>query len=940
MKRRSFLVFSAAIIAAASVSASPAPTAADLAFFESSVRPLLAERCYECHGDKKQKGGLRLDSLPGWQTGGDTGPVIVPGEPAKSLLVEAIHYKNEDLQMPPKQALTPAEISTLTEWIRRGAPDPRTTVPTSGAPKIAPMTLAEARAHWSFQPITAPVLPPSVSPSPPLPTSPSSALPFYPSPLPSDHPIDRFVRDRLATENLAPNPPADPRTLVRRAYVALLGLPPTFERVESFAAAPSPAAFATLVDQLLARPEYGQRWGRHWLDVARYSDTTEKSTDGERRIPFAHTYRDYVIEAFNTDRPFNRFVLEQIAADRLPASAQPDLRALGFLTVGRRFEGNLEAPQLILDDRIDTLGRGVLGLTLSCARCHDHKFDAIPTADYYSLYGILASSSDPLDLPEVGTPSTSPSATAAITKYRAARAALFAEYEKQIDTSAARARRLVRELAPEYLRHLVSESANHRTVEGFIPLDTPRGLLVLGGAPAWARLITESNARGEPFFRLWPEFLRLPRAGFAPAAAALLASAQRDPSSHHPYILATLAEQPLTTMFDVADAFGRAITEALTTVEFPDLAAVINAPDSPLEFSREAVSEDLLRFVTEHLIVARRDNEAAAKIRERLTILETTAPIDRAQVVTVSGPPVAPHILIRGDRLKPGAAVPRRLPQVLAAVDARTFSDDGRLALAQALASEKNPLTARVIVNRVWQQHFGSGLVATPDNFGATGERPSHPELLDHLAAWFIAHGWSLKSLHRYIMASATWQQSSTASPAARERDPANRLLSHQTPRRLEFEALRDSLLRVSGRLDPRLGGRSAPLTDDNVRRAVYGYTDRFRLPALQRNFDVANPDQSIARRGETTHPLQALFFLNSPFLRAQAEAVNHQPEIAELPDPAARITALYRRIFARLPDATELSLSQSYLGPAPTEVQWAQFAQALLLSNEFFYCD
>lgn len=940
MKRRSFLVLSAAIIAAASVSASPAPAAADLAFFESQVRPLLVERCYECHGDKKQKGGLRLDSLPGWQAGGDTGAVIVPGDPAKSLLIEAIHYKNEDLQMPPKQALSATEVATLTEWIRRGAPDPRTTVPTSGATKIVPMTLAEARAHWAFQPIIAPNLPPSVSPSPALPTSPSSALPLSPAPLPSDHPIDRFIRARLAAENLAPNPLADPRTLVRRAYFTLLGLPPTFERVENFAAAPGPAAFATLVDQLLARPEYGQRWGRHWLDVARYSDTTEKSTDGERRIPFAHTYRDYVIEAFNTDRPFNRFVLEQIAADRLPASTQPDLRALGFLTVGRRFEGNLEAPQLILDDRIDTIGRGVLGLTLSCARCHDHKFDAVPTADYYSLYGILASSSDPLDLPEVGTPSSTPAATAAIAKYRAARAALFAEYEKQIDTSTARARRLVRELAPEYLRHLVSESANHRTVEGFIPLDTPRGLLVLGGAPAWARLIAESNARGENLFRLWPEFLRLPRTGFAPAAAALLASAQRAPSSHHPYILATLAEQPLTSMFDVADAFGRAITEALTTVEFPALAAVIDAPDSPLEFSRDAVSEDLLRFVTEHQIVARRDNEAAAKIRERLTILETTAPVDRAQVVTVSGPPVAPHVLIRGDRLKPGAAVPRRLPQVLAAVDARTFSDDGRLSLAQALASEKNPLTARVIVNRVWQQHFGSGLVATPDNFGATGERPSHPELLDHLAAWFIAHGWSLKSLHRYIMASATWQQSSTASPAARERDPANRLLSHQTPRRLEFEALRDSLLRVSGRLDPRLGGRSAPLTDDNVRRAVYGYIDRFRIPALQRNFDVANPDQSIARRGETTHPLQALFFLNSPFLRAQAEAVNLQPEIAELPDPAARVTALYRRIFARLPDATELSLSQSYLGPAPTEPQWTQFAQALLLSNEFFYCD
>jgi len=926
---RPFIALVLSLLAARTLSA---VNAADLAFFESKVRPLLIERCYECHSDKKQKGGLRLDSQPGWQAGGDTGAVIVPGDPAKSLLIEAIGRKNEDLQMPPKEALSAPEVALLTEWIQRGAPDPRTTAPAVAAPKIVPMTLAQARTHWSFQPLTAPALPPSVSPAP--------RLPFSPSPPPSNHPIDRFIRARLAAENLPPSPRADPHTLVRRAYVTLLGLPPSYDRVEAFAAAPNPAAFSTVVDQLLARPEYGQRWGRHWLDVARYSDTTEKSTDGERRIPFAHTYRDYVIEAFNTDRPFNRFVLEQIAADRLPASDHADLRALGFLTVGRRFEGNLEAPQLIIDDRIDTLGRGVLGLTLACARCHDHKFDAIPTADYYSLYGILASSSDPLDLPEVGPPPISPAATAATAKYRADRAALFVAYEKQIDTSTARARRLVRELAPEYLRYLVEESPHHRTVEGFIPLDTPRGLLVLGGAPAWARLMAESNAHGENFFRLWPEFLRLPRADFAASAAALLASARRDGAHHDPYILTTLAEKPLTSMLDVANAFGRALTEALTTTEIPALTTVINTPTSPLEFSREAVAEDLLRFITEAQIVARKDNEAAAKVREQLTLLEASAPVDRAQVITVSGPPVDPHILVRGDRLKPGDAVPRRLPQLLATLDARSFPDDGRLALAQALANEKNPLTARVIVNRVWQQHFGSGLVATPDNFGATGERPSHPELLDHLASWFIAHGWSLKSLHRYIMASATWQQSSAASPAARERDPANRLLAHQTPRRLEFEALRDSLLRVAGRLDTRLGGRSAPLTDDNVRRAVYGYTDRFRLPALQRNFDVANPDQSIARRGETTHPLQALFFLNSPFIRAQAEGVNRQPEIAELLDPDARIAALYRRIFLRVPDAAELSLSQSYLGTAPTEPRWTQFAQALLLSNEFFYCD
>lgn len=893
-------------------------TSDDLAFFETKVRPLLIEHCYECHDARKQKGGLRLDSLPGWQTGGDSGDVIKPGDPGASLLIEAIRYGNEDLQMPPKQKLDAREIAILTEWILRGAPDPRLTVPEDTGPKIIAMTLDQARAHWSFQPIVAP----------PVPAAPPGDA--------GHNAIDRFVRTRLAAENLAPNPRADPRTLVRRAYLALLGLPPSYDRVEQFAADPSPAAFAALVDQLLARSEYGQRWARHWLDVARYADTTEKSTDGERRIPFAHTYRDYVIAAFNADQPFDRFVLEQVAADRMPAAKKPDLRALGFLTVGRRFEGNLEAPELIIDDRIDTISRGFLGLTVSCARCHDHKFDAIPTADYYSLVGILESSRDPLDLPEVGTTPDSD----AVAKYRAERAALFADYAKLVETTTAGARRLIRELVPEYLRYLVEESPQHRTVEGFIPLDTPRGLLVLGGGPAWARLIAGSLQRGEPYFALWAELLKLPAADFAANARALLAAAARQSEKHDLGVLAALTLDPPASMLDVADSYGAVITAALASPDAPGLAAVINAPTSPVQFSPEDVAEDLLRFITEHRIVARRDNEAAGKIREKLTILEAGAPVERAQSVALFGPPVNPRVLIRGDRTKPGPAVPRRLPQVLAAVDDRLYTDDGRLQLAEALASPKNPLTARVIVNRVWQQHFGRGLVATPDDFGATGERPSHPELLDHLAAWFIDHGWSLKALHRYLLASATWQQSSAGQPAALERDPGNRLLWRQPPRRLEFEALRDSLLRVAGRLDTRLGGRSAQLEDDNVRRAVYGYTDRFRIPALLRNFDVANPDQSIARRAETSHPLQALYFLNSPFLRAQAEGVNRQPEIAELLDISARIAALYRRILVRQPDAEELALAAGYLGAAPAETQWAQFAQVLLLSNEFSFCD
>ncbi len=884
---------------------------AGLEFFAAKVQPLLKARCYECHSHEgKIKGGLVLDSRSGWETGGDSGPALEPGAPEKSLLVHAVRYADKDLAMPPKKKLSDEEIALLVEWVKMGAPAPRTGAAAKKA--FSGMSLEEARSYWAFQPLRK--APPSAE---------SNAL-------------DRLVRERLAREGLPPNPPAEPRQLVRRLYFDLIGLPPSFEEVEKFAAAPSREEFATMVDRLLARREHGQRWGRHWLDVARYSDTTEKSTDGERRLPFAHTYRDYVIDSFNTDKPFNRFILEQVAADRLPAESQPDLRALGFLTVGRRFEGNIEAPQLIIDDRIDVIGRGLLGLTLACARCHDHKFDAIPTADYYSLYGILASSREPMDLPEV----SGAGASEAMQKYRAERARIFADYEKHIDACVEKAKRLLRELAPEYLRYAVENTSNHRTVEGFIPLDTPRGLLVRGGAPRWLALIAESLRRGQNFFGLWLQLIELPRDGFAAKAQELLAAAAAHPGEHDPTVLAQLQEHPPATMLEVAEVYGRILTDIIKSPEHSDVGGLIASADSPLQFPRAEVAEDLLRFVTEHQLVSRPDGEGAGKLREKLTVLEAGAPVERARVVSIAAKPLEPQVMVRGDRRKLAAKVPRRFLQALAGVDPHAYTSDGRLELAQAIASEANPLTARVIVNRVWQHHFGHGLVATPDNFGAMGERPSHPELLDHLAAWFIEHGWSLKALHRYILTSATWQQSSAVQPAALEKDPGNRLLWRMSPRRLEFEPMRDSLLHVAGRLDTSLGGRSAALADTNTRRAVYGFTDRFRIPALLRNFDVANPDQSISHRAETIHALQALYFLNSPFVRNQAEAVVRLPEIAKVEPTSERISAIYRRVLSRNPDGEEIALASSYLSGAPIERQWVGFVQGLLLSNEFVFCD
>jgi hypothetical protein len=909
-----------AVLQAAGPDAAVPPDPAGAAFFESHIRPLLVSRCEECHGGKLQHGGLRLDSQPGWRAGCDSGPVIVPGDAEASLLVEAVRYADDGPQMPPDGPLSAAEVELLAEWVRRGAPDPRLEQPGAGAGK-GPMTLEQARDHWAFRPVV----------DPPVPAA---------TPATGPHPIDRFIRTRLAAEGLTASPPADPRTLVRRASFAVVGLPPSFEEMERLAASPQPAVFESYVDELLARPEYGQRWGRHWLDVARYADTVDSSTDDERRIPFAHTYRDYVIESLNADKPFDRFVLEQIAADRLPAEEQPDLRALGFLTVGRRFGGNADAPQLVIDDRIDVIGRGLLGLTLACARCHDHKFDALPTADYYSLYGILASSTEPLDLPEIGGPApTEGPAAEAVQKYRRQRAELLAERERLIDAARDNAGKRIRELAGEYLRHIVEESPQHRTTEGSIPLATPRGILMRSGPGRWAAFIAEGVDRGVRPFRLWPELLALPREGFAAAAAAVLAEAGRHPERHDPIVLAALAERAPASMLDVAAVFGGLVETAAKPGGHAEIASLLAAPGTQLTFTRDEVEEDLGRFFNETRIVLRREQEALGGPLGKLAKLELAAPVERAQAVKVSARLVDPHVMPRGDYRRVGAKVPRRIPQVLAAVDDRSFADDGRLDLARAVASRRNPLTARVIVNRVWQHHFGTGLVATADNFGAMAEPPSHPELLDHLASWFMAHGWSLKALHRYLIASATWQQASVAVPLAFERDPGNRLLWRMSPRRLEFEPLRDGILLVSGRLDTRLGGRSAPLDDANVRRSVYGFTDRYRIPALQRNFDVASPDQSISRRSESIHPLQALFLMNSPFLWQQSEAVVARPEIAAAADDD-RIVAVYRRVLSRNPAADELELARRYVAAAPAEKAWPLFAQVLLCSNEFCYCD
>lgn len=780
------------------------------------------------------------------------------------------------------------------------------------------------RKHWAYQPVRSP------------------ESPVVKNKRWAQAELDKFVLVRLEREGLKPSLPADKRTLIRRAYFDLIGLPPTFEEVESFVADKSPKAFEQLVERLLAMPEYGQRWGRHWLDVARYADTIEQSVDGERRIPFAHTYRDYVIDALNADKPFNQFILEQVAADRLPMDKNADLRALGFLTVGRQFRSNEDGPNLVIDDRIDTVTRGFLGLTVSCARCHDHKFDPVPTADYYSLYGILGSMQEPMDLPELKRSGEA----AALEKYVQERARILKEYDEHVSKCIATANKHFRDLVTEYLQVIVRSSPNHRTTEGYVPLDTPRGLLFYKAPGRWEALLAQSKESGEPFFKLWHQLMALPKEGFEVKAQEELALLTKQPQQYHPLVVAAFQGQKPPTMLEVAGIYGKVIQEALKA-ETPEAQYVTNlvyGPKSPVPpQSRQEMIEDIHRFLTEKQLVNRGDGERGDGLRTQLSVLEATAPVERPMAVTATPKPVDPHILLRGEAKNIGAPVPRRFLQVLAKVDNRNYADDGRLQLAEAIASADNPLTARVIVNRVWQQHFGTGLVPSTDNFGLMGQEPSNPELLDHLASWFMQHGWSLKALHRYILTSATWQQSSANNEKGMLKDPANKLMWRMSPRRLEFEPLRDSLLQTAGRLDHSMGGRSAPLEDKNLRRAIYGYTDRFRIPALLRNFDVANPDTSIARRSETTVPLQALYLMNSSFVRQQAEAMLQRPELAKV-QGEERIKNAFKLIYSRLPKKDELALAKEYLAKASEDEagrkQWVSFVQGLLIANEFVFVD
>lgn len=646
---------------------SPAVKADDL--FETKIRPVLVDVCFKCHGSDKDSGSLRVDSREALLKGGDTSPAIVPNKPGESLLIKAIKHVDDDIKMPPDKRLPDETIAAFEAWIVAGAPWPESK---SGG--------FQTKRHWAFQAVTRPAVPETRNPE-------------------IRNAVDGFVVQRLQEAKLALSPQADRRTLIRRATFDLHGLPPTLEEIVEFENDDAPDAYERLIDRLLASPQYGERWGRYWLDLSRYADTKGYVFTEDRNYPFAYTYRDWVVRSLNEDLPYDQFLIRQLAADLLPEPERTaNLPAMGFLTLGRRFLNNIND---IIDDRIDVVCRGTMGLTVSCARCHDHKYDPIPAADYYSLYGVFRSSREP------------------------------------------------------------------------------------------------------------------------------------------------------------------------------------NADD--------------------------------AKKLMAMTLAEEDKPFD-------------PYVFLRGQQGNHGPKVPRQFLAVVAGTERKPFANrSGRLELAQAITSPTNPLTARVIVNRVWLHHFGSPLVKTPSDFGLRADPPTHPELLDWLSAELIAHDWSLKWLHREMMLSATWRQSSSefrVPSAESDRrsetrnslpDPENRLLPHMNRQRLDWESLRDSLLFASGRLDRSMGGPSTDIFKSpfSNRRTIYGFIDRQNLPLTLRNFDFASPDTHTPSRFVTSVPQQTLFLRNSPFLVELSRT---------LASRSRDLGSLFRLAYGRDPAKEEIPLAEQFLADAALE--------------------
>jgi hypothetical protein len=883
------------------------PAAAGVAFFESKIRPVLVEQCYSCHsvGAGKSKGALQLDTKASLLKGGESGPVLVPGKPEQSLILKAIRHAG-DTKMPPKNKLPDSVAKDFEQWISMGAPDPRDGATVKG------IDWAAARKFWAFTPVKKP------------------ALPAVKDTAWATTEIDRFILAKLEEKNLRPVAAADKGTLIRRATFDLTGLPPTPEEVETFLKDDSADAFGKVIDRLLASPHYGERWGRYWLDVARYAED-QAHTFGVKPYSNAYRYRDWVIEALNADMPYDRFIKLQIAADLMDDGSEAFIKhrpAVGFFGLGAQYyKGNDKVVAEELDDRVDTLVRGFLALTVSCARCHDHKFDPIPTQDYYSLAGVFNST-------KLSDVALAPKAE--VDRFEMGQKQV-AEMDKKLkDFLKAEKTRAAEAKATEIAAYMLAarkvqarrmEKTNFSAAEQAKADKLNPALL-----DRWLKYLEPNSKTSQKVMALssWRK-LPMPAKGNPDMPADVVQTA----NEFQDYVQAILKKEPAPKEKKPVDDKTR--TEVLDSL-FGDK-GVFAVADNELMGQLPMEKKQQMEAMK---------GELEKRKKEAPPAPPSAHAISEAAVADMK-------VFVRGDPKNQGELVPRRFLRVLSGENPPAFKKgSGRLELADAIASKDNPLTPRVLVNRLWQHHFGRGIVGTPSNFGQLGERPTHPELLDYLAARFVESGWSMKKVHREIMLSRTYQLSSNAEavpsnpPSANPLlvDPDNRMLWRMNRRRLEVESWRDSLLVAAGELDRTFGGPTLELaSDSNRRRTVYAKISRHELNGLLRLFDFPDANITSESRTETTVPQQQLFVLNSPFFVARSKALAARLQKLGA-DDGARVRLAYPIVYARPASDAEVEVATRYLaGKDAAEEKnqlsrWERYCQALLAGNEFLYID
>lgn len=927
------------------VSVIPAPAAAQdrdgVAFFETKIRPMLVEHCFKCHTGKKAKADLHLDSRAAMLKGTDNGPAVVPGAPEKSLLMKAIRYEDTELRMPPRGKLPDAVIADFDTWIRRGAPWPEEAK--AAAAKLGDFNLHERARHWSLQPLK----------HPPLPKVKDTAWPTSP--------IDYFVLGRLEPAGLTPAPPADRRTLIRRLTFDLTGLPPTKAQIDAFLADTSEDAYAKLVDRLLASPHYAERWARHWLDLVRYAETHGHEFDFP--IPEAWRYRDYVIRALDADLPYDRFITEHIAGDLLTELRRHPVERFNESILGTGFWWLGEAKHSPVDSRadqadridnqIDVFGKAFLGLTLACARCHDHKFDAVSTKDYYALAGFLQSSRQDLAF---------------------------------IDDPAQRAPKLRR------MGDILGQIKAHLP-----PVETPPPHFADSGGTvfadfskdAWNSWFTEGDAfrlsqAGDIMLQRGPQPIRTrvpPGIAHSGTLSTSLQGSLRSPTF-------TIAHKRIHYLVAGRQARVRLVLNGLQLIQDPIYGQLAFSVDNDGPHWR---SQDVSMWIGQRAYIeilddgpgyaaldavifndgappplasaavppiADQTQRAVQTLAAEFHKVESSLPPARRALATADGSAVDEHVFIRGNSGKLGAIVPRRFLEVFHGDRiAAPERGSGRLELARQLTdAAETPIVPRVLVNRLWKHHFVEGIVRSPDDFGVLGQPPTHPELLDFLATAFVKQGWSLKKMHRLMVLSSTYRMASRADAKADEADPDNKLLHKMPIRRLEAEALRDALLAVSGRLEvarfgppvmpyltPFMVGRGRPSVsgplDGNGRRSIYLAVRRNFLNPMFLAFDYPTPFSTRGRRSVSNVPAQALTMMNNPLVVQQAERWARRIVDAGAMPPRERLERMYEEALGRLPSGDEAGAALAFVRAQGDDLRaWAELAHVLFNVKEFVF--